>query len=74
MDIEGKRVKLIRWIHARPCVVRVEVDAVVPQGDPSEPCFEPETVDWLRQVHQRAEAGDLDWLQQVGQVYVRQSA
>ncbi len=72
--MEGRRVREIRWVHARPCVVRVEVEAVVPAGDPSEPCFEPATVRRLQEVHRRAAAGDVEWLKQVGEVYVRQTA
>ncbi len=74
MKFEGKRVSEVRWIHAGPCVVRVEVEAVLPTDDPSEPCYEPETVDFLREVHERAEAGDVEWLKNVGDVYVRLSA
>jgi hypothetical protein len=71
MKAEGKRVRLFRWIHARPCVVRVEVEAVIPRGDPSEPCLEPETVKFLKEVQERAEAGDVEWLRRFGEVYVR---
>ncbi len=74
MTLEGKRVKQTRWVHAGSCVVKVEVDAVIPADDPSEPCFEPETVKFLKQVHERAEAGDIAWLKQVGQVFVAVSA
>jgi hypothetical protein len=74
MEFEGERVKEVRWIHAGPCVVRVEVDAVIPRDDPSEPCFEPETVAFLREVHEHAEAGDGEWLKEVGDVYVHLSA
>ncbi|MEE8459447.1 MAG: hypothetical protein V3S08_06225 [Phycisphaerales bacterium] len=59
MKFEGKRVSEVRWIHAGPCVVRVEVEAVFPTDDPSEACIEPETVEFLREVHERAEAGDV---------------
>ncbi len=74
MQFEGKRVKRARWVHAGPCVVRVVVDAVIPVDDPSEPCYEPPTVELLRQVHEKATAGDVEWLKQVGQVYVPISA
>lgn len=70
MRIQGKRVKLKRWIHTEHYVVRVELDAVIPVDDPSEPCFEPQAVEFLRQVRERAEAGDVQWLKQVGEVYV----
>ena len=74
MEFEGERVKEVRWMHAGPCVVRVEVEAVIPKDDPSEPCFEPATVEFLREVHENAEAGDVEWLKKVGDVYVRLSA
>ena len=74
MKFEGRRVKRIRWVHAGPCVVRVEVDAVIPVDDASEPCFEPATVEFLREVHERAEARDIAWLNNVGDVYLRHSA
>jgi hypothetical protein len=51
--------------------VQVEVDAVIPVDDPSEACYEPETVDFLRQVREKADAVDIDWLKKVGKVYVR---
>jgi hypothetical protein len=71
MQFQGKRVKQVRWVHGRACVVRLELEAVIPIDDPSEPCFEPQTVEFLRQVHEKAEAGDVDWLRGVGQVYAR---
>lgn len=70
MKLEGQRVKRTRWVHAGSCVVRVEVDAVIPVDDPSEPCFEPETVELLKQVHEHAENGDIEWLKRVGKVFV----
>lgn len=71
MHIQGERVRRTRWVHAGPCVVQVEVDAVIPVDDASEACYEPETVDFLRRVREKAEAGDVEWLKRVGQVYVR---
>jgi hypothetical protein len=69
MQIEGKRVKRTRWVHAGDLAVQVEVEAVIPIDDPSEPCFESETVEFLREVHEHAKAGDIDWLRGVGKVY-----
>jgi len=74
MEFNGKKIKQTRWIHTTPCVVRVEVEAVIPEDDPSEPCFEPKTVEFLREVYERAEAGDMEWLDRIGDVYVRRSA
>jgi hypothetical protein len=71
MEFEGKRVKQTRWIHGGACIVRVEVDAVIPVDDPSEPCFDPKTVEFLREVHEHADSGDIEWLKQVGEVYAK---
>jgi hypothetical protein len=72
--IPGRRVRIPRWIHAGPCVVRVEVEAVIPDDDPSEPCLEPATVRWLDELQKLAEAGDVDELTRHGDVYVRRTA
>ena len=74
MSISGRRVRLPRWIHAHSCVVRVEVDAIIPDEDSSEPCLEPETLRWLDDLQALADAGRIDELQQHGAVYVRRSA
>jgi hypothetical protein len=50
-------------------VVAVEVEAVIPDADPSEPVFEPQTVELLRQVELHAKSGDVEWLKQHGKVY-----
>lgn len=69
MKLEGKRVKRTRWIHADDVAVQVEVEAVIPTVDPSEPCFEADTVDFLREVHEHVKAGDVEWLKGIGKVY-----
>ena len=69
MRISGKRVKRLRWVHTERYVVAIEVEAVIPVDDPSEPCYESETVQLLRQVEQRARQGDVEWLKQRGKVY-----
>jgi len=74
MKIEGKRIKIPRWIHAGPCVVKVEVEAVIPSSDPGEPCLESETVRWLDEIQRLADAGQVDELAKIGEVYVRRSA
>lgn len=74
MTMDGKRIKVQRWIHAEPCVVRVEVEAVIPGADPSEPCLEPAIVRWLDDIQREASAGQMEELAKVGQVYVRRSA
>jgi hypothetical protein len=72
--LQGKRVKIEQWIHARPCVVRVEVEAVIPDADPSEPCLEPQTIRYLDDIQQKANQGLVAELSKIGDVYVRQSA
>lgn len=74
MRIPGERVKRTRLIQTARFVVAVEVEAVIPSDDPSEPCYEAETVQLLRQVREHAERGDTNWLRQYGKVYVAEVA
>ena len=69
MRIPGKRVHRIRLVRTPRFVVAVEVEAVVPDEDPSEACFESETVRLLRDVQKHAEREDVRWLQRRGKVY-----
>ncbi len=69
MRIEGKRLKRTRLIEKGRYVVSVEVEMVVPMEDASEPCYEPETVELLREVAERAEQGDVEWLRRHGKVF-----
>jgi hypothetical protein len=69
MRVEGQRINRTRLIQTSRFVVAVDVELVVPPDDPSEPCYEAETVQFLRQVRERAEAGDIDWLKRHGKVY-----
>ncbi|MEX2174193.1 MAG: hypothetical protein WD872_07515 [Pirellulaceae bacterium] len=61
MRVLGQRVRRTKWIHTLRYVIAVEVELVVPAEDPSEPCYEAETVKLLKEVKARAEQGDLDW-------------
>ena len=72
--IPGKHVRVPKWVHGHLCVVRVEADAIIPDADPSEPCLEPATLRWLDQLQQWADAGDVDSLAKVGEVFVRKTA
>jgi hypothetical protein len=74
MVLQGKRTRIERWIHAAPCVVRVEVDAIIPDADPSEACLEPHTIRYLDELQLKADQGLIEELAQVGVVYIRQSA
>ena len=69
MRIPGKRVRRTRLVRTAKYVVAVEVEAVFPEDDPSEACFESETVRMLRDIQEHAERGDIHWLQQHGKVY-----
>lgn len=69
MRVPGKRVKRTRWIHTDRYAVAVEVEMVIPQDDPSEPCLESETVNLLREIEEHARRGDVEWLKQHGRVY-----
>jgi hypothetical protein len=62
MRVAGERVKRTRLIQTARYVIAVEVEAVIPPDDPSEPCYEAETVQLLREVREHAERGDEDWL------------
>ncbi len=69
MRIPGQRIKKTRLIQTDKYVVAVDVEMVVPPDDPSEPCYEAETVQYLREVKDRAEQGDVAWLTQHGKLY-----
>lgn len=69
MRISGQRVRRTRLVQTTQYVIALEVEMVIPPDDPSEPCYESETVDLLKEVKHRAEAGDLAWLRQHGRVY-----
>lgn len=69
MQVPGQRVKRTKWVHTDRFVIAVEIEAVIPADDPSEPCFEAETVNFLKEVKTRAEQGDLAWLKRHGKVY-----
>lgn len=69
MRIAGDRVKKTRLIQTDKYVVAVEVEMVIPPDDPTEPCYEAETVKFLKEVKERAERGEVSWLKQHGKVY-----
>ncbi len=69
MRIPGQRIPRTRVVQAEKFVVAVEVEMVIPADDPSEPCYEAETVQLLREIKEHAERGDLAWLTKKGKVY-----
>lgn len=64
------RQRITQWVRGGRYAVAVEVEAVIPDEDPSEPCLTPETVRYLEQVADWAEADNLEALQQAGTVYM----
>jgi hypothetical protein len=69
MTVPGKRIRRTRLVRTEKFVVAVEVEAVIPDADPSEPCYEPQVVELLRDVEAHAKAGDVEWLKRHGKVY-----
>jgi hypothetical protein len=69
MRIPGQRTKRTRLIQTEKHVVAVEVEMVIPVDDPSEPCYESGTVQFLREIKEHAERGDVAWLTTKGKVY-----
>lgn len=69
MKIAGKRLTRTKFIHTDRYVVAVDVEMVIPIDDPSEPCFESETIAFLQELKRRALAGEVDWLKTQGKVY-----
>ena len=69
MRIAGERIKRTRLIQTEKYVVAVEVEMVIPPDDVSEPCYESETVQLLKEIKERAEQGDVAWLATKGKVY-----
>ena len=69
MQIPGERIKRTKLVQTDRFVVAVDVEMVIPVDDPSEACYESETVQLLRDVKDHAERGDVAWLTQYGKVY-----
>jgi hypothetical protein len=69
MQISGQRIKRTRLIQSEKYVVAVEVEMVIPVDDLSEPCYESETVQFLQQIKEHADRGDVAWLSTKGKVY-----
>jgi hypothetical protein len=69
MTVPGKRVRRTRLVRTDRYVVAVDVEAVIPDADRSEACYEPHVVELLREVEAHARRGDLAWLKEHGKVY-----
>ena len=66
---KGRREKGFEWVRRGRLAVRVPVEVVYPQDDPHTPCLEPRTLQLLDEVVRRAEAGDVEYLKTVGEVF-----
>jgi hypothetical protein len=62
MTLPGKRIPRTRLVRTDNYVVAV-------QADPSEPVYEPATIELLRQIERHAKDGDVEWLKRHGKVY-----
>jgi hypothetical protein len=69
MRIPRQRIRKTRLIQTEKYVVAVEVEMIIPPDEPSEPCYEAETVQLLWQIKEHAERGDMAWLTKHGKVY-----
>lgn len=69
MRIPGQRIKRTRLIQAENYVIAVDVELVIPEDDPGEPCYESETVQLLREIKEHADRNDLTWLTGKGKIY-----
>lgn len=69
MEIPGKKLTRTRLIRTDRFVIAVDVEAIIPDADPSEPCYTPQTVQLLREIEAHAKADDVAWLRQHGKVY-----
>lgn len=65
----GRRVRRTRLVRTDEYVVAVELEAVILDADPSEPCYGPAVVELLREVEAHAKRGDVKWLTEHGKVY-----
>ncbi len=74
MRIPGERIKRTRLVQTEKYVVAVEVEMVIPVDDPSEPCYESDTVQFLREIREHAEQEDVKWLITRGKVYAAMGA
>jgi len=64
-----RRIITRRYLIGDHAWVAVEVEMVIPESDPSEPCLESEAVELLREVHEHAIEGDIAWLKTKGKGY-----
>jgi len=73
MNIEGETIRVWRWVHSGPIAVHVQVDAIIPHDDSSEPCLTRDVIRHLDYLQQLANDGDTTKLAEFGEVYIRQA-
>lgn len=66
-----RRMKRVEWVTGGLYAVAVEVEAIYPADDATEPCYTPETVRYLEQLEELADRGDVAALRRAGKVYMR---
>lgn len=64
-----RRGKVKRYIETSDMVVVVEVPVIYAPEQPDEALLEAQTVRFLDEVTQHAQAGDRAWLRKVGRIY-----
>jgi hypothetical protein len=74
MRIPGQRIKRTRLVYTDKLVVAMDVEMVIPIDAPSEPCYESETIQLLREIKEHAERQDVAWLMKKGKVYAAMEA
>jgi hypothetical protein len=74
MKIPGQRIKRTRLIQSEKYVIAVDVEMVIPTDDPSEPCYESDTIQLLKEIKEHADLGDVAWLTKKGKVYAAMEA
>lgn len=66
--------KTTEWVSGGDLAVAVEVEVIYPPDAPHEPCYRPQTVNWLEHLRHCAERGDVAELERAGRVYERRVA
>ena len=74
MGLAGTPTRISEWIRGDNFVVRVEVDAVIPNFEGAEPCLEPAAIRFLDDIQEKANRGLIADLEKVGEVFVRRTA
>ncbi len=57
------------WATCQFYQQHMKVISLIPPDDPSEPCYEAETVQLLREIAEHVATGDKQWIRRHGRVY-----